>query len=79
MASLMFFDTKLARETGRYSLTNDPICCAPDLTSLATTNAIAAATIALPYEFPTAGDYRVWVQVKTGGQVKTAAFEANVK
>ncbi len=34
--------------------------------------------VALPYEFPTPGDYTVWVQIKTGGQVQTAAFNATV-
>ena len=32
----------------------------------------------LPYEFPSAGDYRVYVQFKTGGQVHTACFLAQV-
>jgi len=27
------------------------------------------STLIIPYEFPTPGDYRVWVQIKTGGQV----------
>ncbi|HEX3797456.1 MAG TPA: hypothetical protein VH413_02045 [Verrucomicrobiae bacterium] len=36
------------------------------------------ALISLPYEFPSAGDYRVWVQFKTGGQVQTAVFDASV-
>ena len=35
--------------------------------------------ISLPYEFPTAGDYRVWVQVKIGGEIMTAIFDATVK
>jgi hypothetical protein len=35
-------------------------------------------SIALPYEFPSPGDYHIWVQIKTAGQVLTAAFETNV-
>lgn len=36
------------------------------------------ATFSLPYEFPSAGDYRVYVQFKTPGQVHTACFRTHV-
>ena len=32
----------------------------------------------LPYGFPKRGRYRVWVQIKRGGRVMTAAFDADV-
>ena len=35
-------------------------------------------SITLPYEFPSPGNYHIWVQIKTAGQVLTAAFETNV-
>ena len=38
-----------------------------------------SSTISLPYEFPTPGDYRVWVQIKTDGQIMTAIFDTTVK
>jgi hypothetical protein len=35
-------------------------------------------SVAIPYAFPRPGPYRMWVQVKRGGQVMTAAYEATV-
>ncbi len=34
--------------------------------------------LAIPYAFPKAGRYHIWVQMKHAGRVITAAFEANV-
>ncbi|HEX7138426.1 MAG TPA: hypothetical protein VF219_11290, partial [Vicinamibacterales bacterium] len=34
---------------------------------------------AIPFAFPNAGRYRMWVQVIRGRQVKTAAFDVDVK
>ncbi|HWF18627.1 MAG TPA: hypothetical protein VG754_05140 [Verrucomicrobiae bacterium] len=81
MAAQRFYESKLAVENA---------ACAPPGTSLPANaehsiaghgNHISSgenSTISLPYEFPTAGNYRVWVQIKTGGRVLTAVFDAMV-
>jgi hypothetical protein len=38
-----------------------------------------AGAVAIPYAFPKSGPYRMWVQMKTGGMVRTAAFDVDVK
>jgi hypothetical protein len=39
----------------------------------------APADLSIPYAFPKAGRYRIWVQMKHEGRVRTAAFDANVQ
>jgi hypothetical protein len=82
MAAQMFFDAKMAKENGGAggmdpSMMMDHATMS-HTTDLSPTNG-GAALISLPYEFPTPGDYRVWVQIKTDGQVKTAIFDTTVK
>jgi hypothetical protein len=48
--------------------------------SMAMTMAAPAALteISFPYAFPSAGSYRVWVQLRTAGRVRTTAFDVEV-
>jgi hypothetical protein len=41
--------------------------------------ALASSQIAVPYAFPKAGRYRMWVQMKRAGQIVTGAFEVDVR
>ena len=37
------------------------------------------SAVAIPYAFPKAGPFRIFVQVKRDGQVKTAAFDVDIR
>ncbi len=39
----------------------------------------ADGRIVLPYSFPTSGPYRIWVQVRTGGEIRTGVFDVMVR
>jgi hypothetical protein len=38
----------------------------------------AAAEVSFPYGFPKAGEYRIFVQMKRGGQIETGVFDTDV-
>ena len=85
MAAQMFFDAKMAKETGLSGSDggmDHSMMMNHSKMSHTMPHPLAgdeSSTISLPYEFPTPGDYRVWVQIKTDGQIMTAIFDTTVK
>lgn len=85
MAAQMFFDNKLAKETG----SGDTAMAGMDHSMMMMDHSMmnhamspmtdaGSSSISLPYEFPSPGNYRVWVQIKTAGQIRTAIFDVIV-
>lgn len=44
-----------------------------------TSESMLLGDVAIPYAFPKPGPYRLWVQVKRGGRVMTAAYDIDVQ
>jgi hypothetical protein len=71
MAAQKIFDKKMGRPV--VTVDPDPVC------GVGSGGAAAGKTmLALPYEFPAPGNYRLWVQIKTDGKVQTGVFDAQV-
>jgi len=80
MAAQDLFKEKMQRETGA-SESDKGTAAAMDHSAMGHMQhhmRSAVTSISLPYEFPTAGEYRLWVQFKTSGRVLTAIFDATV-
>jgi len=80
MAAQMFFDAKLAKETGTAG-SEDSMSGMDHSMMMGHTIPSAgesSSIISLPYEFPTPGNYRVWVQIKIDGRIMTAIFDTSV-
>jgi hypothetical protein len=77
MAAQNFFESKLAREARGATSDSDKMP-GMDHSMMMPGQHANGSTISLPYEFPVPGDYRIWVQFKTAGQVLTAVFDTTV-
>jgi hypothetical protein len=78
MAAQSFFESKLAREASSGMREVIPVRGNQDHSMHHGPVGGADSSVYLPYEFPAPGEYRIWVQFKTGDRVLTAAFDANV-
>jgi hypothetical protein len=78
MAAQTFFENKLAREAKAGATENGPVPIEEDHSMHHGHAGNAISSVYLPYEFPETGEYRIWVQFKTGRGVLTAAFDAHV-
>ena len=56
---------------------SDPLCRLPQMPSTALEAGDAVVTF--PYAFPKPGRYQLWVQMKAGNRITTAAFQASVE
>jgi hypothetical protein len=79
MAAQNFYESKLAREAAFCAPQNAGASAAPAHAAMMHASIAPGSTISLPYEFPTSGNYRIWVQVKAGGRVLTGVFDAKVE
>ena len=61
------------------TLGRDPPYRGSDAAGGAAATAGVPGSFSIPYGFPKTGRYRLWVQFKNGGRVRTAAFEVNVE
>jgi hypothetical protein len=78
MAAQSFFENKLAREAKAGATGNELVQIQEDHSMHHGHAGHSVSSVYLPYEFPEAGEYRIWVQFKTGSGVLTAAFDAHV-
>ena len=78
MATQMFFQSKLDREAA--AANGAPMPAEMDHTKMGhgAPSKEGTSTISLPYEFPSPGKYWVFVQFKTGGEVRTTVFTTSV-
>ena len=77
MAAQSYFERKLAKEAGP-GTEDIPAGGGSDHSLHHGHSGRAVSSVYLPYEFPAPGDYRIWVQFKTGGRILTAVFDARV-
>ena len=82
MASIQAFETRLQADrppkVARAQI--DPFCEIPSVEASTARwwdqeHRKAETDLSFPYAFPQAGDYKIWVQVKTQGKIVTRSFD----
>jgi len=86
MAAQQLFEL---RESGRAPRkvaygADDPTCRLPGVEEstagwMAQAAALGDGEISFPYEFMRAGAYRIWVQVRAGGKIRTGIFDIEAR
>jgi hypothetical protein len=76
MAAQMVFDSKMGVEDGMAGMAGIDHSKMGHMMHQAM---MGGPVISLPYQFPSAGQYRLWVQVKADGDVLTGIFDATVE
>ncbi len=81
MAAQILFDKKIAGEThdAGIRLSDLDLGKADQWCGRGGGHSEDGSFISFPYAFPAPGKYRLWVQVKTDGQVRTAIFDTIVQ
>jgi len=74
MAAQSFFESKVAKEDSGTAMPLEMM----DHSKMHHGGTMTLSAFDLPYEFPSAGDYHLWVQFKTAEQVHTARFDVTV-
>jgi hypothetical protein len=69
----------LADESSSLSMNGMSDASAMDMNGMNMNGEPISSTVSFPYGFPSAGTYRVFIQMKHGSTVETGVFDAKVQ
>lgn len=69
----------LANESSGSSMSDMSMNSMSDASAMSMTAEPISSTVAFPYGFPSAGPYRIFIQMKHGSTVETGVFDASVR